>query len=111
MLVHTASPSEDTSAKSIFDKAVSDFQDEVDDQELFDIDAIQTADDLYKEIEKTQEEQGRNRQLRNMKQMAPLIECLEHYSSVLDTFVQVKPAVLALIWVCRPIPPFYYTHV
>ena len=77
MLVHTASPSEDTSARSVFDKAVTDFLDEVADQEIFDIDAIQTAEDLYKEIERTQEEQGRNRQLRNMKKMAPLIECLE----------------------------------
>ena len=99
MLVHAPSSSSVTSVKSDFDVAVSDFQGEVGDQELFDFNALYTVDDLYNEIQKTQEEQGRNRQLRNMNKMKPLLDCLEQYSSVLDTFVQVKPSVLALIWV------------
>ena len=103
MLVQASSSSSATSVKSDFDVAVSDFQGEVADQELLDFNALHTVDDLYNEIQKTQEEQGRNRQLRNMKQMKPLLDCLEQYSSVLDTFVQVKPSVLALIWVSSPV--------
>ncbi len=103
MLVQAPSSSSATSVKSDFDVAVSDFQSEVADQKLFDFDVLYTVDDLYNEIKKTQEEQGRNRQLRNMKKMEPLIDRLEQYSSVLNTFVQVKPSVLALIWVSSPV--------
>ena len=99
MMVQAPSSSSATSVKSDFDIAVSDFQSEVADQELFDFNALYTVDDLYNEIQKTQEEQGRNRQLRNMRKMEPLLDCLKQYSSVLDTIVQVKPSVLALIWV------------
>lgn len=99
MVVHAPSSSSATSVKSDFDVAVSDFQGEIGDQELFDFNALYTVDDLYNEIQKTQEQQGRNSQLQNMKKMKPLLDCLEQYSSVLNTFVQVKPSVLALIWV------------
>ena len=103
MPVQTPSSSSATPANSDFDDAVRDFQGEFRDQELFDFNALHTADDLYSEIQKTQEEQGRNKQLRNMKKIQPLLDCLEHYSSVLETFVQVKPSVLALIWVSSPV--------
>lgn len=86
-------------AKSIFDAAVKDFQDELPDRDEFDFLAIKTIDDVYEEIERTQEEQGQKGQLRNMKGIAPFLACLEQYSGILDTFVQVKPNVLALIWV------------
>lgn len=87
------------SAKSIFDAAVKDFQDELPDSDEFDSLAIKTIDDVYKEINRIQEEQGRKGELRNMNRIAPFLVCLEQYSNVLDTFVQVKPSVLALIWV------------
>ena len=103
MLAQAPSSSSATSVKSDFEVAVSDFQGEVANQELFDFNALYTVDDLYDEIQKTQEEQGRSRQLRNMKKMEPLLDCLEQYSSVLTTFVQVKPSVLALIWVGSPV--------
>ena len=87
------------SAKTAFDAAVKDFQDELPDKEEFNFQGIETIDDVYREIERTQEEQGRTRQLRNMKKIAPFLACLEEYSGVLDTFVQAKANVLALIWV------------
>lgn len=87
------------SAKTAFDSAVKDFQDELPDKEAFNFQGIETIDDVYREIERTQEEQGQTRQLRNMKKIAPFIACLEEYSGVLETFVQAKASVLALIWV------------
>jgi hypothetical protein len=30
----------------------------------------------------------------------PYLECLSQYVSVIDTFVQLKPSLLCLIWVC-----------
>ena len=87
------------SAKTAFDTAVKDFQDELPDREEFNFQGVETIDDVYREIERTQEEQGRTLQLRGMKKIAPLLTCLEEYSGVLDTFVQAKASVLALIWV------------
>ena len=34
-----------------------------------------------------------------MKKMRPFLECLEQYSGVLDTLIQIKPSVLAMMWV------------
>ena len=87
------------SARTPFDAAVKDFQDELSDKEEFIFQGIETIHDVYREIERTQEEQGRTRQLRNMKKIAPFLTCLEEYSGVLETFVQAKASVLALIWV------------
>lgn len=87
------------SAQSVFDAAIKDFQDELADRDEFDFRGIETIDDVYREIEITQEEQGRKGTLRNMKRMQPFLACLEQYSEVLDTFVQAKADVLALIWV------------
>ena len=87
------------SAATVFDAAVKDFQDELPDKEEFNFQGIETIDDVYREIERTQEEQGQTRQLRNMKKIAPFLACLEQYSGVLDTLVQAKASVLALIWV------------
>lgn len=108
MLVQAPSSSSATSVNSDFDDAVRDFQGEFRDQELFDFTALHTGDDLYSEIQKTQEEQGRNKQLRNMKKIQPLLDCLEQYSSVLEVFVQVKPSVLALIWVGTPVVTIFH---
>ena len=103
MPVQAPSSSSATSVDSEFDVAVRDFHGEFGDQELFDFNALHTVDDLNNEIQKTQEEQGRKRQLRNMQMIARLLDCLDQYSGVVETFVQVKPAVLALIWVCSPV--------
>lgn len=88
------------SVTSPFHAAVNQFQNEFANQDALDFGAFQSINDVYKEINDIQEEQGRRGQLRNMKRIKPFLDCLEQYSSVLDTFVQAKPDVLALIWVC-----------
>ena len=108
MLIQAPSSSSATLVNSDFDDAVRDFQGEFRDQELFDFNVLHSCDDLYSEIQKTQEEQGRSKQLRNMKKIQPLLDCLEHYSSVLEIFVQVKPSVLALIWVGSPVMNIFH---
>lgn len=86
-------------AQSVFDTAVKDFQDELADRDEIDFRGVETIDDVYKEIGIIQEEQGRKGKLRFIKRIEPFLACLEQYSNVLDTFVQVKANVLALIWV------------
>ena len=108
MPIQAPSSSSATLVNSDFDDAVRDFQGEFRDQELFDFNVLHSCDDLYSEIQKTQEEQGRSKQLRNMRKIQPLLDCLEHYSSVLKIFVQVKPSVLALIWVGSPVMNIFH---
>lgn len=86
------------SALSVFDAAVKDFHDELPDWNESDLRGIETIEDVYNEIDKIQEEQGRERRLRNLKRIEPFLDCLEQYSAVIDTFVQAKANVLALIW-------------
>lgn len=86
-------------AQSVFDTAVKDFQDELADRDEVNFRGIETIDDVYDEIRIIQEEQGRKGKLRFMKRIEPFLACLEQYSDVLDTFVQAKASVLALIWV------------
>ena len=88
------------STKSVFEAAVKDFQKEFPDGDEFDIRGIETIDDVYREIRITQDEQGRKRELRYMRRIEPFLNCLQQYSDVVDTFVQAKANVLALIWVC-----------
>lgn len=60
-----------------------------------------SIDDVYNATDKMQEEQGRTQTLRNLNKIQPYIECLNQYSEVIDTIVQVKPDLLAIIWVSR----------
>lgn len=97
--------------KSDFEAAVKSFQEELPNRDEFDFRGVETIDDVYKEINITQEEQGRKRELRYMKRIEPFLDCLEQYSEVLDTFVQVRANVLALIWVCMTLrSPSGYVH-
>lgn len=58
-----------------------------------------TIKDVYHEIKVIQENQAKRRSLRNMKKLEPYINGLKSYSEVISIFVQVKPDLLALIWV------------
>jgi hypothetical protein len=92
-----------TPTTSLFQSAATDFLESLADKESFDFSGFQTVDDVIKEIQKTQDEQGRTRGLRNMKKIQPFLDGIQQYANVLNTFVQVKPDVLALIWVTSPL--------
>lgn len=87
--------------QSAFDIAVKEFRDALPNRGELELRDIETLDDLWKEIKNTQEEHGRTGNLRNMEKIRPFLDCLEQYSSVIEQFVQVKPNVLALIWVIK----------
>ena len=57
-----------------------------------------TIDDVYDAIESMQEEQAKGK-LRGMKRMIPYLDCLSQFSDAINTFVQMKPDVLGIIWV------------
>jgi hypothetical protein len=49
-------------------------------------------------MEKLQDEQAKQGRLRHLRRIEPYLERLRQYNEVINTFVQVKPDILALIW-------------
>jgi hypothetical protein len=68
-------------------------------KERDELSALQTIDDVYAETDKIQDEQGKKGLLRNSKKIQPYLQWLKQFSGVIEVFVQVKPSLLALIWV------------
>ena len=58
-----------------------------------------SIDDVYNATDELQKKQGESRMLQNLAKIQPYLGCLDQYATVLDTVVQVKPEILALIWV------------
>ena len=60
---------------------------------------LASIDDVYNATDDIQRKQGESKMLQNLAKIQPYLECLNQYATVLDTVIQVKPEVLALIWV------------
>jgi hypothetical protein len=65
----------------------------------FDFSTVATAEDVVAAALAIQQEQAKTKTFRGLSRITPLITVLEEYRGVVDTFVQVKPDVLGLIWV------------
>ena len=59
-----------------------------------------TVEDLKDAIEEIQNAQAQRNGLRNLNKIKHFLHGLEQYAGVLEVFVQVKPVILGLIWVC-----------
>jgi hypothetical protein len=57
-----------------------------------------TIADVYKLTTRLQEDAASQARLRHLARIRPFLERLSAYVDVLDTFVQAKPTLLALIW-------------
>ncbi|KAF8541863.1 hypothetical protein BDD12DRAFT_827786 [Trichophaea hybrida] len=57
-----------------------------------------TINDIWKAIQETQEKQSKLGMLGNMNKIRPYLDGLQRYAKVIEVFVQVNPAILALIW-------------
>lgn len=82
-----------------FESAKSDFKTKVNDDKLFE-EILQTRsiDEVYDATTKLQAEQEKTGHLRHLAKIGPYLERLGGYSKAVETFVQIKPDVLALIW-------------
>ncbi|KAJ8129744.1 hypothetical protein O1611_g3888 [Lasiodiplodia mahajangana] len=65
---------------------------------VYDFSKFQTIDDVYDEAERIQKEQAKTKTLRALKKIEPFIVGINNYSSTIDTFVQAKAEILALLW-------------
>ncbi|KAF8535977.1 hypothetical protein BDD12DRAFT_750061 [Trichophaea hybrida] len=59
---------------------------------------VKNVDDVYDETDRLQKKQAKSRTLRYLGKIKPFLDCLQQYSEVVETFVTVNPATLALIW-------------
>jgi len=62
-----------------------------------------TEDEIWTLAKSLEEEQGGRMSLRNLRRIEPFITSISQYAKVIEVFVQVKPEILGLIWVCPEI--------
>ncbi|ERF71684.1 hypothetical protein EPUS_08997 [Endocarpon pusillum Z07020] len=85
--------------QAAFQSVIHDFKDKLSDTKLYnEILKTTSIDEVYDATDKLQEEQAKNGHLRHLSKIEPYLERLREYSGAIDTFVQTKPNVLALIW-------------
>ncbi|RSL98170.1 hypothetical protein CDV31_012704 [Fusarium ambrosium] len=82
-----------------FESAIQKFKDDLKNPEHYDK-ILQTTsiDQVYDATDEIQKEQSKNGRLRHLSKIEPFLSRLRDYSSVVETFVQAKPDILALIW-------------
>ncbi|RSM08743.1 hypothetical protein CEP52_004493 [Fusarium oligoseptatum] len=86
-------------AQAAFNKAIRQFKAGLKDQALYSqILATTSIDQVYDLTDKLQKEQGKGDHLRDLTRIKPYLDRMSAYTGVIDTFVQAKPDILALIW-------------
>src|SRR5262245_47694429 len=85
--------------QAAFDKAIWEFKAGLKNEALYsEILSTTSADQVYDLTDKLQKEQMKTGELRNLAKIKPYLERLQSYYGAVDTFVQAKSDVLALIW-------------
>ncbi len=85
--------------EAAFQSAKDDFLASLPAKTKIDISIFTTAEDVRNAAIAIQEQQAKTKSYRGLARIEPLIRALQEYSGVADTFAQVKPEVLCLIWV------------
>lgn len=82
-----------------FTEAVRQFKSKLKNAPLYaDVLKTKSIDEVYDKTDALQIELGKQGRIRNLSKIRPFLEGLRGYADIIDTFVQVKPDVLALIW-------------
>ncbi|KAH6888169.1 hypothetical protein B0T10DRAFT_515086 [Thelonectria olida] len=95
---HTDRMTCSTTVTDAFESAKDDFLLNFPKGSNYDFSNFSTIDDVYNATDQIQKDQAKSGTLRNLGKIQPFLECLSSYAKVIDTFVQVKPDILALIW-------------
>jgi len=87
------------SATDAFKIAIQNFKKALKDDKVY-AEILQTTsvEQVYDLTDKLQAEQMKRNGLKGLSKIKPYLERLEAYTGAIDTFVQVKPEILALIW-------------
>ena len=90
---------DDSRIREAFERAKNEFQRALQKPALVaEIQKVTCIRDVYDATEKIQKEQAGRGHLRHLRRIQPFLDQLDKYHQVVDTFVQAKPEVLALIW-------------
>lgn len=82
-----------------FQSVIHEFKNKLQDDKLYgELLKITSIDAVYDATDKLQKEQAKSGHLRHLSKIEPYLERLRDYSGAIDTLVQAKPDVLALIW-------------
>lgn len=65
---------------------------------LVEIQKTTCIEEVYDAVDRLQEEQAKRGRLRHLRRIDPYLERLRQYGEVINTFVQAKAEILALIW-------------
>lgn len=85
--------------QAAFHSVINDFKDKLSDTKLYnEILKTTSIDEVYDATDKLQKKQAEDGHLRHLSKIETYLERLREYSGAIDTFVQTKPSVLALIW-------------
>ena len=88
-----------SSLTEAFDSAKKDFLQKLTNPQDYDFSKFDSINKVYDATNQIEEEQAKSGTLRNLRKIQPYLDCLNQYAGVLDTFIQVKPEILTLIWV------------
>jgi hypothetical protein len=84
-----------------FEAARQDFLRSLKDRDIYNFSQFTSINDIYDTTDQIQQEQVMSGTLQGLNRIRPYLECLSQYVGVLDTFAQIKPDILCLIWVCH----------
>lgn len=84
-----------------FEAARQDFLRGLKDRDIYDFSLFTSINDVYDATDQIQEKQSKSGTLKGLNRIRPYLDCLNQYVGVIDTFTQVKPDTLCLIWVCH----------
>lgn len=87
------------SVPSAFTTALDRFRQGLIGEEIKAFSHLTSEEDVWDSIEVLQKEQASRNALRNMARIEPFISGMAQYAQVIEVFVQVKPDIMALIWV------------
>jgi hypothetical protein len=94
-----ASPDIDPWMVEAFKEAIDEFKSRVKASNQINLDNYRSINDVYEETVRIQAEQAKTGTLRASSRLTPYLKFLAQYESIIEVFVQVKPEILALIWV------------
>jgi hypothetical protein len=82
-----------------FERAIREFRKKLKNEALYrEVLATTSIDQVYTLAERIQEDQGKTGHLRHLSKIQKYLEKMNLYAGAIDTFVQVQPDILALIW-------------
>jgi hypothetical protein len=85
--------------QAAFQSVILEFKNRLKDDKLYsEILKTTSIDEVYDATDQLQKDQAKIGHLRHLAKIEPYLERLRDYSGVIDTFVQAKPDILALIW-------------